>query len=105
MDKPEQETSTVADDLLVGAENIAKFLYDDVTRVRDVYRNVAGLTFFKHGAALAAFKSTLREELREAERKARENRQLKASMASRVVERRRKPRKSDKQGSRADRPL
>ena len=72
----------LADDLIVGAEKIAKYIYGDAGRIRDVYRNVAGLSFFKHGASVAAFKSTIREELLEAQRKARENR---AELTNRVT--------------------
>ena len=70
-----EETRPIADDLLIGAEEIAKFLYNDAAKVRDVYRNIGNLSFFKHGAHIAAFKSTLRGELREAERRAREQQQ------------------------------
>jgi len=45
VDKQAQEAPALADDLLVGAEKIAEYLYQDATRVRDVYRNVGGLTF------------------------------------------------------------
>lgn len=46
------ETSPpLSDDLLIGAEAIAMFLYgrEDRTARANVYRNVLGLTFFKHG--------------------------------------------------------
>jgi hypothetical protein len=91
MDKPLQGESSIADDLIVGAEKIAEFLYGDGDRVRDVYRNVGGLTFFRHGAAVAALKSTLREEIREADRLAREKRaHLKATPKPRAPVRRRR---------------
>jgi hypothetical protein len=64
----------LGDDLLVGAAPIARAVYGnaDPVSVRSVYRNVLGLTFFKHGNSVAAFRSTLRRELAEIERKARE---------------------------------
>jgi hypothetical protein len=68
------ETSPpLSDDLLIGAEAIAMFLYgrEDRTARANVYRNVLGLTFFKHGGFKAARKSTIRTELAEIENKAR----------------------------------
>jgi hypothetical protein len=72
MDHPKSQEAPVADDLLLGAGPIAEFLYGDPSKRRDVYRNPAGLTFFRHGSAIAAFKSTLRTELADQERAARE---------------------------------
>jgi hypothetical protein len=68
--------SKVADDLVVGGENLAVFLYGNAgpQAMREVYRNPMGLTFFSHGGRKAAFKSTLRRELAEAENRAREER-------------------------------
>jgi hypothetical protein len=71
----EQIETDVADNLMVGAPAIARFIYGSEDRVRDVYRNVLGLTFFKHGNLVAAFKSTIREELKERQRLAREEMQ------------------------------
>lgn len=71
MDHKPQD-APLADDLLLGAGPIANFLYGDPGRRRDVYRNPARLTFFRHGSAIAAFKSTLRAELADHERTARE---------------------------------
>jgi hypothetical protein len=82
--------------MLIGAETIAQFLYDksDDKAVRDVYRNIAGLTFFKHGNSLAAFTDTLVAELRQHEQKAREERQRiqqeKEEQARRIVKPRRR---------------
>lgn len=63
-----------ADNLLIGAESIALYIYGKAGRkeVRDVYRNPFGFSFFKHGNAIAALKSTIRAELHEAEREAQE---------------------------------
>ena len=64
MDTPVQDpTSPLADDLLVGAEPIAEFLYGNPKKRRDVYRNPAGLSIFRLGAQVAARKSTLRAEI------------------------------------------
>ena len=93
MDKQLQEVSTpLADDLMIGAEKIAEYIYGDATRTREVYRNPAGLSFFKHGASVAAFKSTIRKELEEAQQQARENRQRlkEAPPACPVAKRRRR---------------
>jgi hypothetical protein len=62
-----------AGDLIVGGENIARWLYGnaDSQAMSDVYRNPMGLTFFSHGGRKAAFKSTLRRELSEVENRAR----------------------------------
>jgi len=62
----------LANDLLIGAEAIAQFLYDDPTHIRDVYRNPLGLPFFKHGAKIAATKSGLLAEIRGRESAARD---------------------------------
>jgi hypothetical protein len=69
--------------MLIGAQALAEFLYgkSGEKEVRDVYRNVAGLTFFKHGNSLAAFTDTLVAELRQHERKAREELQRKRQEA------------------------
>jgi hypothetical protein len=65
--------TTVADDLMVGAEPIARFLYGKAGKkeLRDVYRNPFGFSFFKHGNSIAGLKSTIRAELLEAQRAAR----------------------------------
>jgi hypothetical protein len=73
MDKAHQ--MPLGDDLMVGAETIAEFMYGDRRRVRDIYRNPGNLSFFKLGNAVAAFKSTIRAELIEAQRTARQKRQ------------------------------
>lgn len=70
------ETSPpLSDDLLIGAEAIAMFLYgrEDRTARANVYRNVLGLTFFRHGEFKAALKSTIRREMAEIENKARKS--------------------------------
>ena len=76
----------IAGDLLIGAEAIATFLYGDPAQTRDVYRNVLGLPFFKHGAKLAATKSGLTEEIRNREKAAREE----LAAATATVERKKK---------------
>jgi hypothetical protein len=80
--------------MLIGAEAIAKFLYgkDDDKAVRDVYRNIAGLTFFKHGNSLAAFTDTLVADLRRHEQKAREGWQRKQQEQARKIVRPRRRR-------------
>jgi hypothetical protein len=73
-DVPDASISTslsIADDLMIGAEPIAVFLYNDPKRVRDVYRNPMRLSFFKHGAQIAATKSGLIREIRDRETAAR----------------------------------
>jgi hypothetical protein len=47
-----------------------------------VYRNPIGFSFFKHGNAIAALKSTIRAELHEAERAAQEERAAQAERAA-----------------------
>jgi hypothetical protein len=68
------EDTSLAEDLLIGADTIARFIYgrDDRTALANVYRNVLGLTFFHHGGFKAARKSTLRREMDLIEAKARE---------------------------------
>jgi len=70
------DNSPLADDLLIGAEAIAAFLYGNANRAAraNVYRNVLHLTFFRHGGFKAALKSTLRRELAEIEDRARRSR-------------------------------
>jgi hypothetical protein len=67
------DISPIADDLLLGAKSISRFLYgnDDQTSVAKVYRNMAGLSFFRLGGELSALKPTLRRELAEIELQAR----------------------------------
>ena len=82
-----------ATNLLLGAESIALYIYGEAGRkeVRDVYRNPFGFSFFKHGNAIAALKSTILAELHAAERAAQEAlRQSKASEARVVVKPRRR---------------
>jgi hypothetical protein len=65
----------LAEDLMVGADDIGEFIYGPpITpkKRRDIYRNPFGFSFFKHGNALAAFKSTIRAELAAAQQAARE---------------------------------
>jgi hypothetical protein len=78
--------------MLIGAEAIAEFLYgkSDEKAVRDVYRNIGGLTFFKHGNSLAAFTDTLMTELREHEQQARDERRKKEAQSRRIVKPRRR---------------
>lgn len=63
----------VAGNLLVGAGPIALYVYGEDTpdTRRNVYRNPFGFSFFKHGALLAALKSTIDAELAEAQQAAR----------------------------------
>jgi hypothetical protein len=70
---PPQEV-TVASDLLLGAGPIALFIYGEDTpdTRRNVYRNPFGFSFFKHGAIIAALKTTIRAELTEAQQAARQ---------------------------------
>ena len=84
--------------MLIGAEAIAQFLYgkDDDKAVRDVYRNIAGLTFFHHGNSLAAFTDTLMSELREHEQQAREGRRRKKEAEARKIVKPRRPRKQER---------
>jgi hypothetical protein len=65
-----------AEGLVLGAGPLAKVIYakDDQKSVRAVYANPLGLSIFKHGALLAGYPSTLRRELAEIERRAREAR-------------------------------
>jgi|ERR1700720_3650623 hypothetical protein len=86
---------TIADDLLIGAEAIAVFLYGSAgtKELRDVYRNPFGFSFFKHGNAIAGLKSTIRAEVHEAQRAAAEKRrQMKKAEPRVVVKRRRRVR-------------
>jgi hypothetical protein len=50
---------TIADDLLIGAQAIAVFLYGSAgtKELRDVYRNPFGFSFFKHGNAIAGLRA------------------------------------------------
>jgi hypothetical protein len=68
----DDELPPLADDLVVGADQISIFLHGDAAprTLRDVYRNPLRLTFFKHENFLAALKSTLRREVAEAENQA-----------------------------------
>ena len=63
---------SLADDLLIGAEVIAAFVYGDETRTRDIYRNVLALPLFRHGAKIAATRSGLIAAIRAQEAAARE---------------------------------
>jgi hypothetical protein len=58
-----RDKSSLADDLVRGAELIGDFIYgeDDPTAERKVYHNAAGWPFFKDGNILCAFKSELRK--------------------------------------------
>jgi hypothetical protein len=64
--------------LVLRAKSISRFLHgsDDPTAVAKVYRNCAGLRFFRLGGELAALKSTLRRQLAEIEAKASEAREV-----------------------------
>lgn len=81
------EEVVIADDLMIGAEPIAKFLYGKVGKkeLRDVYRNPADLPFFKHGNSIASFKSSIRAALHEAQRQAQEERHQKKVSGSPAV--------------------
>ena len=72
-----EPTASIAGDLLIGAGEIAKFIYgnDGEKAVRDVYRNVFGFSLFKHGNSVAALKSTIHAELAEMQQAARKQRQ------------------------------
>jgi hypothetical protein len=78
---------STAQKMLIGAEAIARFLYGNANEkeLRDVYRDVAGLTFFHHGNALAAFPDTLMSELRDHELKARQEQQRKKEAEARKI--------------------
>jgi hypothetical protein len=65
------QSQSLADDLLIGAAAIAKFLYGSPEETRDVYRNTMGLPFFRHGGQIAATKSGLTREIRDREGAAR----------------------------------
>ena len=83
------DVKTVAEDLMIGAQAIARFLYGNVdpAAVRDVYRNPLGLTIFRHGGHLAAFENKIRRELAEIENKAREARKEHQAAAERPQDR------------------
>ena len=82
----------IADDLMLGAGKIAAFLYgeDKAETRRDIYRNPMGLSFFKHGATIAALKSTIRAELLQAQQAAQEERRRKKKTTQAVVTPRRR---------------
>lgn len=82
-----------ADDLLIGAEAIAHYVYGnaDAKQIRDIYRNVFDFSFFKHGNSIAALKSTIRAEIVEAQRVAREERRQKKASEERPVAKPRRP--------------
>jgi hypothetical protein len=85
---------TLAEDLLLGAGPIASFIYgkDDDKARRDIYRNPFGFSFFRHGAQIAALKSTIIEEIRAAERAAQEKRQQSKEAEAQIAKRRRRNR-------------
>jgi hypothetical protein len=64
---------SLADDLMIGASTIAVYVHgrDDPDAVRDIYRNAANLPVFKYGPYVAAFKSSIRKRLRQAEQEGR----------------------------------
>ena len=85
---------------MLGAEAIALFVYGkaETKELRDVYLNVLGLPFFKHGNAVAATKSAIYSAIAEKQRAAQEQRrQKKAAEARRIVEPRRRARRAEKQ--------
>ena len=61
---------------MLGAGPIAFFIYGEDTPEtrRDIYRNPMKLSFFKHGALIAALKSSIRAEIAEAQQAARKAR-------------------------------
>jgi hypothetical protein len=67
---------SLAGDLMLGAGPIAFFIYGEDTPEtrRDIYRNPMKLSFFKHGALIAALKSSIRAEIAEAQQAARKAR-------------------------------
>ena len=86
--------ATVANDLLLGAGPIALFIYGEDTpdTRRNVYRNPFGFSFFKHGAVIAALKTTIRAELAEAQQAAQQatrERKLKEKSPAPLPKRRR----------------
>jgi hypothetical protein len=102
--------SELANDLLLGAEAVAQFIYGKVTTksLRDTYRNVLELPYFKHGNTIAALKSALIAEIKkkqqQATEKAQEERRRKAAeKARRTVKPRRRihPRREQAQTAEA----
>jgi hypothetical protein len=53
------------DDLMIGAQPIAQFVYGNTSprSMRSVYANPLGLSLFKHGGFIAGRKSTIQREL------------------------------------------
>jgi hypothetical protein len=70
----QHETQSQADDMMIGAEPIARFVYGNSSprSMRGIYSNTLKLSLFKHGGLVAARKSTLRRELEAIEAKARQ---------------------------------
>jgi hypothetical protein len=58
-------SNDMAGDLVVGAVNLAQFVYGDRSgnHTRDIYRNVLKLPLFHHGAQLAGLKTQIRTAL------------------------------------------
>jgi hypothetical protein len=83
---PMDEASPAAN-LLIGAEAIALYVHGKTGRKerRDIYRNVFGFSFFKHGNAVCALKSTINAELAEKQRVAQEERRKKGTTRRTVV--------------------
>lgn len=71
--KRKREKPAIADDLLRGAEAIAKFLYGEAKQRRKVYHLAAtnGIPSFNLGAIVCARKSTLLEWIRAQEKRGR----------------------------------
>jgi hypothetical protein len=84
--------SELANDLLLGAELIAQFVYGEVTEktVRDVYRNVLQLPLFKHGNTLAGLKSAIVAEIKAKPQRAQEKRRRDQVVKARKVKPRRR---------------
>lgn len=87
---PTPEMVAPADNLLIGAEAIARFIYGNAGKKerRDIYRNVFGFSFFKHGNAIAALKTTINAELAEKQRAAQAERQRKNEPDATAVDQR-----------------
>jgi hypothetical protein len=82
--------SAPAINLLIGAEAIALYVYGKAGKkeMRDIYRNVFGFSFFKHGNAIAALKTTINAELAEKQRAAQAERHRKNEAEAAAIKQR-----------------
>jgi hypothetical protein len=87
---PQLEDLAPATNLLIGAEAIAHYVYGKAGKkeMRDIYRNVFGFSFFKHGNAIAALKTTINAELAEKQRAAQAERRRKNEAEAPTIEQR-----------------